>query len=119
HLVYVPSALAIPLLLAGSALAGAVWIAVPVWLKLRFGVIEVISTLLLNFVADSLVSLMVQGPLQERSHIYPQSDPIAASARLPLLFGTRLHAGFPIALLAALLLWFLFARTLWGFRLRA
>ena len=78
-----------------------------------------ISTLLLNFVADSLVSLMVQGPLQERSHIYPQSDQIAAAARLPLLFGTRLHAGFLIALLGALILWFLFARTLWGFRLRA
>ena len=49
----------------------------PVWLKLRFGVIEVISTLLLNFVALSLVSYMVQGPLQERGGIYPQSDAIA------------------------------------------
>ena len=93
--------------------------AIPVWLKLRFGVIEVISTLLLNFVADSLVSLMVQGPLQERSHIYPQSDPIADAARLPLLFGTRLHAGFLLALFGGADLWFLFARTLWGFRLRA
>ena len=111
--------LAVTALLLASALAGAAWVTIPVWLKLRFGVIEVISTLLLNFVADSLVSLMVQGPLQERSHIYPQSDPIAASARLPLLFGTRLHAGFLIALIAALILWFLFARTLWGFRLRA
>ena len=47
------------------------------WLRLRFGVLEVISTLLLNFVAEALVSLMVQGPLQEAQHIYPQSDPIA------------------------------------------
>jgi general nucleoside transport system permease protein len=62
---------------------------------------------------------MVQGPLQERSHIYPQSDPIAASAQLPLLGETRLHAGFLLALLAAVVLWFLFAYTLWGFRLRA
>jgi ABC-type uncharacterized transport system permease subunit len=111
--------LALGALLLGSALAGAGWVAIPVWLKLRFGVIEVISTLLLNFVAEALVSLMVQGPLQERSHIYPQSDPIPPSARLPLLAGTRLHAGFLIALLAAVVLWFLFARTLWGFRLRA
>jgi simple sugar transport system permease protein len=106
-------------LLLAAALAGAAWVTVPVWLKLRFGVIEVISTLLLNFVAESLVSLMVQGPLQERGHIYPQSDPIAESARLPLVGGTQLHAGFLLALAAALTLWFLFTRTLWGFRLRA
>lgn len=111
--------LAIGALLLSAVIAGAGWVAIPVWLKLRFGVIEVISTLLLNFVAESLVSLMVQGPLQERGHVYPQSDAIAESARLPLLPGTRLHAGFVLAVSAGLLLWFLFARTLWGFRLRA
>jgi general nucleoside transport system permease protein len=119
HVAGRPPILAITALLLAAALAGAAWITVPVWLKLRFGVIEVISTLLLNFVAESLVSLMVQGPLQERGHIYPQSDPIAESARLPLIGGTRLHAGFLLALAAALILWFLFTRTLWGFRLRA
>lgn len=118
HLAGGPAPIAIGAVLLAGALAGAVWVAVPVWLKLRFGVIEVISTLLLNFVAESLVSLMVQGPLQESSHIYPQSDPIAETARLPLLAG-RLHAGFLLALLAALMLWLLFSRTLWGFRLRA
>jgi ABC-type uncharacterized transport system permease subunit len=110
---------AIPALLAASVLAGAAWVTVPVWLKLRFGVLEVISTLLLNFVAESLVSLAVQGPLQESQHIYPQSDPIAEGARLALLPGTRLHAGLLLALLVAVLLWYVFARTLWGFRLLA
>ncbi|HUR95957.1 MAG TPA: ABC transporter permease [Gemmatimonadales bacterium] len=114
-----PSIVAIPAVLAGAVLAGAAWVVVPVWLKSRFGVLEVISTLLLNFVAESLVSLMVQGPLQESQHIYPQSDPISTAARLPLLPGTRLHAGLLLALVAAVLLWYLFARTLWGFRLRA
>jgi simple sugar transport system permease protein len=95
------------------------WVMAPVWLKVRFGVLEVISTLLLNFVAESLVSLMVQGPLQEAQHIYPQSDPIAEAARLPLLPGTRLHAGLLLALVGAAALWYVFARTLWGFRLRA
>ncbi|MEO7985100.1 MAG: ABC transporter permease [Gemmatimonadales bacterium] len=114
-----PAALAIPATLVAAGVAGALWMVVPVVLKVRFGVLEVISTLLLNFVAESLVSLMVQGPLQESQHIYPQSDPIAASARLPLLPGTRLHLGFVIALLAAMVLWYLFDRTLWGFQLRA
>jgi simple sugar transport system permease protein len=67
HLSTQPAWLAIPVLLVGSVVAGAAWVAVPVWLKLRFGVIEVISTLLLNFVGESLVSLLVQGPLQEPS----------------------------------------------------
>ena len=114
-----PAPVAIPALLAAAGLAGAAWVAIPVWLKLRFGVIEVISTLLLNFVALSLVSWMVLGPLQERGHIYPQSDPIAESARLPLLAGSRLHAGFILAIAGGLILWFVFSRTLWGFRLRA
>lgn len=112
-------AIAIPAVLAAAVLAGAAWVAVPVWLRHRFGVLEVISTLLLNFVAESLVSLMVQGPLQESQHIYPQSDPIVEAARLPLLPGTRLHAGLALALVAALALWYVFARTLWGFQLRA
>ena len=114
-----PSWIAIPGVLVAAALAGAMWVALPIWLKLRFSVLEVISTLLLNFVAEALVSLMVQGPLQEHQHIYPQSDSIAAVARLPLLPGTRLHAGFFLALDGAVVLWYIFARTLWGFRLRA
>jgi general nucleoside transport system permease protein len=112
-----PIAITVTLIAAGAA--GAAWVAVPVLLKRRFGVLEVISTLLLNFVAESLVSLMVQGPLQESHHIYPQSDQIADSARLPLLPGTRLHAGILLGILAAALLSYLFDRTQWGFRLRA
>jgi general nucleoside transport system permease protein len=119
HLAGQPNTIAIALVLLAAAVAGLGWIVLPVWLKLRFGVIEVISTLLLNFVALSLVSYMVQGPLQERGGIYPQSDAIAESARLPLLPGSRLHAGLILAVAGGLVLWFLFARTLWGFRLRA
>ena len=104
---------------AAAMLAGALWIVVPVVLRLRFGVLEVISTLLLNFVAEALVSLMVQGPLQEHTHVYPQSEPIAAAARLPMLPGTRLHLGFVVALLLAGIVWYVFGRTSWGFRLRA
>jgi general nucleoside transport system permease protein len=119
HVAGRPLSISIAALLFAAALAGAAWVSVPVWLKLRFGVIEVISTLLLNFVAESLVSLMVQGPLQESGHVYPQSDAIPETARLPLLPGTRLHAGFLLAVAGGLVLWFLFAKTLWGFRLRA
>jgi len=116
---HLPSPLAVTAVLSGAVLAGALWVAIPVLLRVRYGVLEVISTLLLNFVAEALTSLLVQGPLQESQHIYPQSDPIAESARLPLLPGTRLHAGLALALAGALLLHWIFSRTLWGFRLRA
>lgn len=114
-----PPFAAIPAAMLAAFAAGALWVLVPVILRRRFGVLEVISTLLLNFVAEALVSLMVQGPLQERQHIYPQSDAIAAAARFPLLPGTRLHLGFAIAVALSGMLWYLFARTLPGFHLRA
>ena len=119
HVAARPAPIAIVAVLAAATLAGMAWIAVPVLLKFRFGVLEVISTLLLNFVAEALVSLMVQGPLQERQHIYPQSDSIAEAARLPVLPGSRLHAGIALALVAAVVVWHIFARTYWGFKLRA
>jgi general nucleoside transport system permease protein len=55
-----PGLVAVPLVWAAGLAAGALWVAVPVWLRLRYGVLEVISTLLLNFVAEALVSLVVQ-----------------------------------------------------------
>lgn len=114
-----PAPIAVAITWAAAAAAGFLWAAVPALLRVRFGVLEVITTLLLNFVAEALVSLMVTGPLQEAQRIYPQSDPIAAAARLPQLPGSRLHLGLPVAVLLAVILWLLFTRTLWGFRLRA
>jgi simple sugar transport system permease protein len=57
--------------------------------------------------------------LQETSRIYPQSDPIALAARIPLLGGTRLHIGIFLALLLAVGLWWIFTRTRIGFELKA
>jgi simple sugar transport system permease protein len=110
HVAGWPSALAIGAVWGAAAVAGVLWIALPVLLKVRFGVLEVISTLLLNFVAEAAVSYAVTGPLQEAKRIYPQSDPIAEAARLPLLPGSRLHGGILLAVLLAAALWFLFTR---------
>jgi ABC-type uncharacterized transport system permease subunit len=111
--------LLVPVVLLAALLAGLLWAVVPVVLRLRFGVLEVISTLLLTFVAESLVSWMVQGPLQEAKGIYPQSDPLPLAARLPHLPGSRLHLGIVVALLLAVALHLFNRRTLAGFRLRA
>jgi ABC-type uncharacterized transport system permease subunit len=114
-----PAPLAIGTVWLAAAVAGVLWIAVPVLLKLRFGVLEVISTLLLNFVAEAAVSYAVTGPLQEAHHVYPQSDPIAEAARLPRLPGSRLHLGIAVAILLGAGLWFVLKKTSWGFQLRA
>jgi simple sugar transport system permease protein len=114
-----PGPVAILALWLAAALAGGLWVALPVFLKVRYGVFEAISTLLLNFVALSLVSYMVQGPLQEASGIYPQSDQIARAARIPLIAGTRLHWGIVATVGLAAVIWFVLNKTLWGFHLRA
>lgn len=118
HAASLPPVVAVPWVLLMGSVAGLAWGAVPAWLRARFGVLEVITTLLLNFVAEAVVSWVVTGPLQEVRRAYPQSDPIAASAHLPLLTG-RLHLGFPLALGVAATCWAFFAYTRLGFEFRA
>ncbi|MGE5101251.1 MAG: ABC transporter permease, partial [Deltaproteobacteria bacterium] len=103
-----PSALLIPAILLVGALAGSAWAWVAAVLRTRFHVLEVISTIMLNFIAAYLVSYLVRGPLQEPTHIYPQTSTISVAARLPR-FGatTRLHIGFAIAITACLVTWWL------------
>ena len=113
-------ALAPPVELLAGVLAGTLWAGIAALLRARFGVLEVISTILLNFIAAYLVAYLVRGPLQEPLHIYPQSSSLIDSARLPrILPGARLHAGFPLALAAAAAVWWVVRATAAGFRLRA
>lgn len=111
--------LALPSALLAGACAGGAWASIAAYLRLRFGVLDVISTIMLNFVAAYGVSYLVRGPLQEPTHIYPQTDTIADVAQLPRLIpGTRLHAGFLLAILLAVLLGWMVRATAAGFRLR-
>ncbi len=111
--------LALPLALLAGAAAGAIWAAIAAWLRSRFGVLEVISTIMLNFIATYGVSYLVRGPLQEPTHVYPQTSSIAAGAQMPILIaGTRLHWGFVIAIVAAVIAWWVMRYTAAGFRVR-
>jgi simple sugar transport system permease protein len=105
-------------LLAG-AFAGALWTLIPAWLRRRFGVLEVISTIMMNFIALYLVGYLIRGPLQEPLHIYPQTRAIAQAARLPLLIpGQRLHWGFVVAITCSVALWWMMRSTAIGFRFK-
>lgn len=113
-------ALALPLALLTGVAAGAAWAGVAALLRQRFGVLEVISTIMLNFVALYTVGWLVRGPLQEPTGIYPQSASLPKAVQLPLLWtGTRLHVGLVLAVLLAIGLWWWQRSTASGFRLRA
>jgi simple sugar transport system permease protein len=110
----------IVLALAAACAAGAAWTLIPAWLKARFGTMEVVSTIMMNFLATFAVSFLVRGPLQEPTRVYPQSAAIPVQNQLPLLVeGARLHAGILLALIAAVGAWMMLEHTAAGFRLRA
>lgn len=106
--------------LAAGALAGALWAAIAAGFRIGRGVNEVITTILLNFVALYLVSYAVDGPLQEAARQYPQSDPLVPGALLwrPIA-GSRLHLGVALAFAAVPAVAALLASTGLGLRLRA
>jgi general nucleoside transport system permease protein len=111
---------ALPVALLTGMLSGALWAGIAALLRQRFGVLEVISTIMLNYVALYLVGWLVRGPLQEPTRIYPQSEAIARAFHLPvLLSGTRLHLGVVLAIGLALVAWWWLRSTAGGFRLRA
>ncbi|GJE27990.1 ABC transporter permease [Methylobacterium organophilum] len=116
-----PPAVQIPLLLVVGAAAGMLLLLLPLWLRLRFSVDEVVTTLLLNFVAVLFVSMLIDTVLKDPLAFgWPQSDSVADAARLPkLLDRSRLHIGLAIAVLLALVVQFVQARTTFGLRARA
>jgi simple sugar transport system permease protein len=113
-----PTWLVVPCELGAGILGGACWAGIAAWLRARFRVQEVVSTLLLNIIALNVVGYLIRGPFQEPTGAYPQSALLEPSARLPLLIeGQRLHLGFVIALAIAVWCWWVFAHHAAGFRL--
>ncbi len=122
YAVSLPWYLHLPLGLVSGALAGAAWGAIPGYLKARYKIHEVITTIMLNYIAFAIGSYMVAvgGPMKEIGESLPASPKILDTARLPrLLEGTRLTGGIFIALAVAVLVWIFLFKTRLGFKLRA
>ena len=104
-----------------SAVAGALMLLGPALLKIHFGVDEVVTTLLLNFIVLLLVSLLLEGPLKDPMGLgWPQAEPVTENAELPRLFhGLRLHAGLLLALFFAFVIWIVSIKTTLGYEMRA
>lgn len=114
-----PKIILIPCCIIGGAVFGAVWGAIPGYLKAKRNVNEVITTLLMNYIAIHFVHWTVNGPLKEPNATFPRTATLPDGAILPVLVPrTQLHIGILIALFFAFAVWFLLSRTTLGFQLR-
>jgi general nucleoside transport system permease protein len=116
-----PGLIEIPLALIAGMIGGFVYSGIAGALKARFGAHEVITTIMLNYVAFLLANYLIDGGLMLAKHVStPRTPDIDPNAQLPILIpNTRLHFGLILALLAIPAVWFLIERTTIGFQLRS
>lgn len=116
-----PSVVLLPVIAISAMAAGALLLLGPALLKTRFGVDEVVTTLLLNFIVLLFVSMLLEGPLKDPTGLgWPQSSKVIADAQLPrIIQGKRLHYGFVLALVAAVAVWVVMKKTVLGYEMRA
>ena len=110
----------LPLMMLGGIIGGMVWALIPAFLKTRFNANEILTSLMLTYVAGLLLSFLVHGPLRDPDGFnFPESRLFHDAALLPVILdGTRLHIGAIAAVLVVLLGWVLLSRTLLGFALK-
>lgn len=114
-----PSWLLIPILLFGAFLFGGICGAIPGYLKASRGASEAVTSVMISSIMVLLVGYLVNGPLQEPTKVYSESQEIVEAARLPLIWGnTGLHIGIIIALAVAVLAFILLDRTTYGFKVK-
>jgi ABC-type uncharacterized transport system permease subunit len=118
--VHLPGSLLIALMFAAGFAAGAAWGTLLALLKSRFGVNEVISSLMLNYIAYELITLLITGPWKGKTqHGFPYTDDFSPAASLWLIPGTRIHAlTLALALIVAVLLFVFLRASRFGYELR-
>jgi simple sugar transport system permease protein len=109
-----------PFVIVAGALAGAAWAALVAFLKDRFHASEILVSLMLVYVANLLLSYLMFGPWKDpKGWNFPQTVAFAADTTIPrVIRGMRLHWGFGVALLAAVLMWLFLFRTFKGVQLQ-
>jgi len=115
-----PAWLLLPLMIVLGMVGGALWAFIPVFLRALGWVNETITSLLMNYVAPTIVSFFVYGPWRfTGSASSVQTPDFSESARLPTFFGTRIHLGLVIALVILAAYWYVMKYTRWGLEMRA
>ncbi len=115
---HIPNTLNLVLMFAIAGAVGAAWTIVPAWLKARYELNEIITTLMMTFIGIGLAQILVKGPFQDPTTTTPQTRALDFRALLPAIPGTRIHVGILVAVFAAVLVWFLMSRTAFGLRLQ-
>jgi general nucleoside transport system permease protein len=113
-----PRALTLILALLAGALVGALWSLAPAVLKARFGLNEIVTTLMMNFLGVSLSNVLIKLALRDPGTTVPQTRSLPVDERLPRLFHTTIHSGLLIALAAVIGVHLVMTRTAFGLRLR-
>jgi simple sugar transport system permease protein len=110
----------LPAMIVAGAVGGMVWAAIPAFLKTRFNANEILTSLMLTYVAQLLLIYLVVGPWKDpEGYGFPQTRLFSDAATMPILVsGTRVHLGVLAAVVAVGLGWLLYAKTLLGFQLR-
>ena len=110
----------LPLMLLAGVLGGSLWALIPALLKTKFNTNEILTSLMLVYVATFILDYLVVGPWKDPSGFsYPKSRPFNESARMPELFnGLRVHFGLIITLFLIFISWFIFSKTIFGFQLK-
>ena len=110
----------IPLILLAGALGGMFWAGIVAFLRTRFNANEILTSLMLSYVAGLLLNFLVHGALRDPEGMnFPESRLFSDSALLPILLeDTRLHIGVIIALIVVILGWVLLSRTLLGYQIK-
>lgn len=109
----------VPIVMVAGAIGGAVWAGIAGWLKVRFQASEIVTTIMLNYVALIATSWLVTGPLKDSRAAYPQSPRLPREAWIPdLIPGTRLHIGIVVAIVLAVALYVFLYRSSAGYALR-
>ena len=115
-----PQALGLPLVLVLGFVGGGLWALIPAILRAKGWLNEVISTLLLNYIAILFVGYFIFGPWRDAASAnFPQTAEFAAGLRLPQFGDTRVHFGLVLALAAVVLIYLVLRYTVWGFDMRA
>ncbi|MBN2548752.1 MAG: ABC transporter permease [Anaerolineales bacterium] len=117
----IPGWIHLLLVVAMGILAGAIWGAIPGWLKAKTGGHEVINTIMMNYIALNIVSFLLNGPWKDPNplNVIARTPLVAEGARIsPIFEGFRVHWGFPLAILVAVLVWWVLWKTTLGFEIR-
>ena len=112
-----PNAAVLLLAALGGALGGLAWATIPAVLRVRFGLNEIITTLVMTSVAINLSAWLVKGPLKDPAVVPPQTRLLAKPERLPDIPGTDVHVGLIAGVVAVGVVAVLFGATVPGFRL--